>query len=98
MSFTYDANLGEFLPLGQGDGCAQLDRMDLGKHKLVHMLLAPWKKEKCVKNDLMWPSNFEGDGGFHLNLLKNPFFFWSSSFFIHITYNGKVDNFLKFVL
>ena len=95
MSFTYDANSGGFLPLGQGDGCAQLDRTDLGKHKPMHMLLAPWKKGKCLKNDLMWPSDFEGDG-FHLNLLKK--IYGSSSFFIHTTYNGKVDNFLKFVL
>jgi hypothetical protein len=32
-----------FSPLGQGDGCAQLDHMDLDK-KLMHMLLAPWKR------------------------------------------------------
>jgi hypothetical protein len=30
-----------FFSLGQGDGCAQLDHMDLGNKNLVHMLLAP---------------------------------------------------------
>jgi len=30
--FQYDAQFGwVFFPLGQGDGCAQLDWMDLGK-------------------------------------------------------------------
>ena len=31
------------------------------------------KKGKIPKNDLMWPSNFEGDG-LHLNFLKKPKF------------------------
>ena len=46
-----------FLPLlGQGDGCAQLDQMDLDRKlktkKIVHMLLVPWKKEiSHISND-----------------------------------------------
>ena len=31
---------GIFFPLGQGDGCVELDQMDSEKN-LVHMLLAP---------------------------------------------------------
>ena len=52
-------NLGGVLPLGQGDGCAQLDWIDL--EKMLHILIAAWKNGKYMRNDLMWPSNFEGD-------------------------------------
>ena len=52
------------------------------------------KKGKPPKDDLMWPSNFEGDK-LHLNLLKKTQLFGSSSFVIHMTYSGKVANFLE---
>ena len=58
--------VGVFL-LGQGDGLCTTWPDGFGK-QLVHMLLAPWKKENLPK--IMWPSNFEGDG-LHLNLLKS---------------------------
>ena len=42
ISFTYDAQFGwGSFPLNQGDGCAQLEWMDLKENKLAHMLLAP---------------------------------------------------------
>ena len=41
-------------------------------------------------------SNIEGDG-LHLNLLKKPQIFGSSSFVVQIKYYGKVVNFVKFV-
>ena len=54
------------------------------------------KEGKSPKMTSCGPSNFEGDI-LHLNLLKKTQFFGSSSFVIHITYYGKVANFLKFM-
>ena len=42
--------LGAPPPWGQGDGCLELDWMDLEK-KLLHLVLALWKKENLPK----WP-------------------------------------------
>ena len=70
--------------------------MDLGKKISAHVAYS-MKKGKIPKNDLMWPSNFEGDG-LHLNFLKKTEFFGISSFVIHIIFYGKVANFLNFLI
>ena len=54
------------------------------------------KKGKSPKMTSCGPSNFEGDG-LHLDLLLETQISGSSSFVIHITYHGKVSNFLEFV-
>ena len=66
--------------------------------KIIAHVACAMKKGKPPKNDIMCPSNFEGEEP-HLNLLKqNHFFFGSSStIVIHITYYDKVANCLKFV-
>jgi hypothetical protein len=53
------------------------------------------KKEESPKMISCGPFNFEADG-LHLNFLKKTQILGSSSFLIHITYNGKVANFLVF--
>ena len=62
--------------LGQGDGCAQLDRIDLEEKKLsAHVACFMEKKRKSPKTISSGPSNFEGNG-LHLGLLLklNPTF------------------------
>ena len=102
ISLTYDAQSGwGFFSLGQGGGCAQLDMMDLEEKKqkqkkLSGHVASSMAKAKSPKMTSCGPSNVEGDG-LHLIVLKKTQFFGSSPFVIHITYYGKVANFLTFV-
>ena len=68
--------------------------MDLGKIRAD--VAFSMKKGKSPKMTSCGPSNFEDDK-LDLNLLKKTHVFVISSFVIHITYYGKVVNFLKFV-
>ena len=88
-------NLGGVAPLRKGDICAQLDEMDF-EGKIIAHVACSMTRWKSPKTDLMWLSNFEGDG-FHLDLLKNPQMYESSSFVIHIPYYKRASNFLKFM-
>ena len=81
-------NLGGVFPLGHGDGW-------IWKNNGFTCCLL-YEKGETPKMASCGASNFEGDG-LHLYLLQNPQNFESSSFVIHITYNVKVANFLKFV-
>ena len=75
--FTYDRQFGEVLfhfllfpPSRHGDGCAQLDRMDVQKKKKLRAHVAcSMKKAKSPKMASYGPSNFESDK-LHLKLLK----------------------------
>ena len=64
--------------------------MDLEKNKCTYCLLH--ETRKSPKMTSCGPSNFEGDK-LHLDLLRKPPIFGSSSFVIHITYHDKVANF-----
>ena len=69
-SFTYGTQFrwGFFFPLDKVKVVHTLVGWIWKRKELVHMLLAPWKKE-ISQNDLMWPSNFGGNG-LHQDLLK----------------------------
>ena len=64
-----------------------------GKNECTCYLLC--YKGKTPKMTSCDPSSFEGNG-LHLNLLKKPQIFGSSSFVIHTTYYDKIVSFLKF--
>jgi hypothetical protein len=89
----------EFFPLGKGDGCAQLDWMDLEERQWVHMLLAQWIRGNLPKWYIVWPPSTWGRWTSSKFAQKKSQFVGSSLFVIHITqkYCGKVANFLKFV-
>ena len=81
------------------NGSAQLARMDpkrKKKKKKKCTFPCSMKNEKSPKMISCGPSNFESEG-FHVKLLLKSRIFGSSSFFIHITYYGKVANFQNFV-
>ena len=64
---------GIFPPLGQGDGCAQLDLMDLEEKNECTCCLLHGRGE-ISQNNLMLPLELLKSDGLHLNLLKKPKF------------------------
>jgi hypothetical protein len=69
---------------------------DLEEEEKLSAHVACSMKKGISQNDLVGPSNFEGDG-FNLKMLKKTPIFGTSSFVIHITCHGKVANSLNFV-
>lgn len=65
------ANLSGDFPLREGDCCAQLDQMDLGRKIRMHMCLAPLKRRNLPTCLHVAPPTLRGDGH-HLRLLKKP--------------------------
>ena len=85
--------------LGQGDICAQLDWINLGKKMSAHVACS-MKKAKSINLHWKWSHVGHQLWGWRISskFAQKPQIFGSSSFFIHMTYYGKIANFIKFVI